>query len=33
MIPIELPILFNTDETASLDKSGLTFLYKDCEVK
>jgi len=33
MIPIELPILFNTDETATLNKAGMDYLYKDCEVK
>lgn len=33
MLPIELPILFNTDETASLNKVGVNYLYKDCDVK
>lgn len=33
MIPIELPVLFNTDETTELNKVGVNYLYKDCEVK
>lgn len=33
MIPIELPIFFDTKETSYLSKSGMDFLYKDCEVK
>jgi hypothetical protein len=33
MLPIELPILFNTDETATLNKAGVGYLYKDCDIK
>jgi hypothetical protein len=33
MLPIELPIYFNTDETANLEKMGLDSHVKNCEVK
>jgi hypothetical protein len=33
MLPIELPVFFNTNETKSLNVAGVNYLYKDCEVK
>ena len=33
MLPIELPIYFNTDETANLEKMGLDSHVKNCEIR
>jgi len=33
MLPIELPIYFNTDETSNLEKMGIDSHVKNCEVR
>lgn len=33
MLPIELPIYFNTDETSKLEKMGIGAHVKNCEVR
>ncbi len=33
MLPIELPIYFNTDETDNLLKMGMDYHIKNCEIR
>jgi len=33
MLPIELPIYFNTEETANLEKMGIDSHVKNCEIR